>query len=55
MYQPEAYFAALTFMLISMICWGSWANTMKLTPGYPFQLFYWDYEIGIIVGSLLGV
>ncbi|HTM38126.1 MAG TPA: GRP family sugar transporter [Terriglobales bacterium] len=53
MYQPEAYFAALTFMLISMVCWGSWANTIKLTPGYPFQLFYWDYEIGIIVGSLL--
>jgi glucose uptake protein len=53
MYQPEAYFAALTFMIISMVCWGSWANTMKLTPGYPFQLFYWDYEIGIILGSLL--
>src|SRR5215467_425204 len=40
-------------MLVSMVCWGSWANTMKLTPGYPFQLFYWDYEIGIILGSLL--
>jgi glucose uptake protein len=53
MYQPEAYAAALTFMIISMICWGSWANTMKLTPGYPFQLFYWDYIIGIVVGSLL--
>lgn len=53
MYQPEAYLAALAFMILSMICWGSWANTMKLTLGYPFQLFYWDYEIGIILGSLL--
>ena len=53
MYQPEAYLAALTFMIISMICWGSWANTMKLTAGYPFQLFYWDYVIGIVAGSLL--
>src|SRR5690242_15479452 len=53
MYQPEAYFAALSFMIISMICWGSWANTMKLTAGYAFQLFYWDYVIGIILGSLL--
>ena len=53
MYQPEAYFAALSFMIISMVCWGSWANTMKLTPGYAFQLFYWDYVIGIILGSLL--
>lgn len=53
MYQPEAYGPALAFMIISMICWGSWANTMKLTAGYAFQLFYWDYVIGIILGSLL--
>lgn len=53
MYQPEAYFAALSFMIVSMICWGSWANTMKLTPGYAFQLFYWDYVVGIVLGSLL--
>src|ERR1700730_2773761 len=52
MYQPEAYVAALAFMVTSMICWGSWANTMKLTAGYAFQLFYWDYVIGIVVGSL---
>ena len=48
MYQPEAYGIALLFMIGSMLCWGSWANTMKLTPGWAFQLFYWDYVIGII-------
>jgi glucose uptake protein len=53
MYQPEAYAAALLFMIGSMLCWGSWANTMKLTPGWPFQLFYWDYILGIIAGSLV--
>jgi glucose uptake protein len=52
MYQPEAYGIALLFMIGSMLCWGSWANTMKLTPGWPFQLFYWDYVIGIVVASL---
>jgi len=40
-------------MLFSMLCWGSWANTMKLTPGYPFQLFYWDYIIGVLLGSVV--
>jgi glucose uptake protein len=40
-------------MLVSMFCWGSWANTRKLTAGYPFSLFYWDYVVGILVGSLL--
>src|SRR4029077_15426478 len=53
MYQPEAYTIALIFMIGSMLCWGSWANTMKLTPGWPFQLFYWDYVAGIIIASLL--
>jgi glucose uptake protein len=53
MYQPEAYGIALAFMITSMICWGSWANTMKLTAGYAFQLFYWDYVIGILLGSIV--
>src|SRR5882762_10698013 len=53
MYQPEAYGIALLFMIGSMLCWGSWANTMKLTPGWAFQLFYWDYVLGIVAASLL--
>jgi len=40
-------------MIVSMVCWGSWANTMKLTPGFAFPLFYWDYLIGIVLGALL--
>src|SRR3984957_5406489 len=40
-------------MLLSMLCWGSWANTMKLCPGYRFQLFYWDYGIGLLLAALL--
>src|SRR5215467_3754709 len=53
MYQPEAYGIALLFMIGSMLCWGSWANTMKLTRGYAFQLFYWDYVLGVLLGSLV--
>jgi glucose uptake protein len=53
MFQPEAYAIALMLMLVSMICWGSWANTQKLTVGYAVQLYYWDYVIGMIVASLL--
>jgi glucose uptake protein len=34
-----------------MLCWGSWANTLKLAPGYRFQLFYWDYVLGLIVAA----
>ena len=40
-------------MILSMLCWGSWANTVKLCPGYRFQLFYWDYVVGVVAGALL--
>jgi glucose uptake protein len=53
LYQPETYAVALSFMIVSMLCWGSWANTVKLCPGYRFQLFYWDYVIGLLVGALV--
>lgn len=52
MYQPETYLITLSFMLASMLCWGSWANSVKFAPGYRFQLFYWDYVIGLVMGVL---
>jgi glucose uptake protein len=51
LYQPETYAITLVFMIISMLGWGSWANAVKFTPGYRFQLFYWDYVIGLILGA----
>lgn len=53
MFQPDGYAIALVMMVTTMICWGSWANMMKLTPGWPFQLFYWDYVLGVLLVSLL--
>lgn len=53
MYQPETYGVTLLFMILSMLCWGSWANSIKLCPGYRFQLFYWDYVVGLIAGAIL--
>src|ERR1700761_7879365 len=38
-------------MILSMLCWGSWANTLKLCPDFQFQLFYWDYVIGLIAAA----
>ncbi len=40
-------------MIVSMLCWGSWANTLKLCPRFRFQLFYWDYAIGLAAGAVL--
>jgi glucose uptake protein len=56
MFIPETYQSALLLMIVSMLCWGSWANTLKLCPRFRFQLFYWDYSLGVLVGAVaLGV
>lgn len=47
MYIPATYSAALLMLLTSMFCWGSWANTAKVAKGYRFELFYWDYMLGL--------
>jgi glucose uptake protein len=52
MFLPETYQAALFLMILSMLCWGSWANTLKLCPRFRFQLFYWDYAIGLAAGAI---
>ncbi len=52
MYLPDTYQAALFLLVLTMLCWGSWANTLKLCPGFRFQLFYWDYAIGLAVGAI---
>ena len=43
----------MLMMVTSAVCWGSWANTYKLTKGYRFELFYWDYAFGIVLISLV--
>jgi glucose uptake protein len=38
-----------------MVGWGSWANTQKLAgrTKWPFELYYWDYAIGLFLFSVL--
>jgi len=53
MFIPNVYLLALSMMVLTMICWGSWANTQKLCKGWRFELFYWDYVWGILVIALV--
>ncbi|MEM7692749.1 MAG: multidrug DMT transporter permease, partial [Pseudomonadota bacterium] len=50
----ESYSIAVAMCLITMLCWGSWANTQKLASSeWQFQLFYWDYSIGVLLLTLI--
>ncbi len=53
MYTPHSLDIALFMMITSAICWGSWANTYKGVKNYRFELFYWDYAVGIFLISLI--
>ena len=53
MFTPATFTVALVMMVASAICWGSWANTYKGVKNYRFELFYWDYAVGIFVISLI--
>jgi glucose uptake protein len=49
----ESYAVAVVMCVITMLCWGSWANTQKLaSKEWRFELFYWDYAIGVLLFAL---
>jgi glucose uptake protein len=54
MLVPSTYTGALLLTILTMICWGSWANTMKLCgKKWRFELFYFDYAIGVFIAALV--
>ncbi len=54
MYIINSYSLAIIFCVITMLCWGSWGNTQKLAgKTWRYELFYWDYVIGVLLISLI--
>ncbi len=54
MFIVNSYALAILFCFITMLCWGSWGNTQKLAgKTWRYELFYWDYVIGVLLLSLI--
>jgi len=54
MFIVNNYPLAIIFCIITMLCWGSWGNTQKLAgKTWRYELFYWDYVIGVLLLSLI--
>jgi len=54
MFIVSNYPLAIIFCVITMLCWGSWGNTQKLAgKTWRYELFYWDYVIGVLLLSLI--
>ncbi len=53
MFIPSTYSVSVVLCVVTMLAWGSWANTQKLTSkSWAFPLFYWDYVFGIVLLTL---
>ncbi len=54
MFVLESYPLAIAFCVITMLCWGSWANTQKLAGrNWRFELYYWDYVFGMLLMAII--
>lgn len=50
---PHSYVAALLMTVLTMMCWGSWANVVKIVGEWRFELLYYDYALGILLTSIV--
>ena len=57
MYIVQSYSLAVALTVLTMLCWGSWANARRLAPAsWRFELFYWDYALGVLlIAALFGI
>lgn len=51
----ESLPVAILLCFLTMLGWGSWANTQKLAgkDRWPFELYYWDYALGVLLTGLI--
>src|ERR1039457_2259606 len=53
MLLPQTHAAVLFLMALSLLCWGSWANSYKLAGKWRFELYYFDFAAGVAVAAFL--
>jgi glucose uptake protein len=51
MILPNTYIPALLLAVLALFCWGTWANTCKLAGSQRFELYYWDYALGVLLAA----
>ena len=53
MILPQTYPVVLALMILSFVCLGSWAGMFKLAGRWRFELFYFDFALGLIVAAVV--
>src|SRR5215471_10476516 len=53
MILPQTYDVVLVLMILSLICLGSWASMFKLAGKWRFELFYFDFAVGLALAAVI--
>ena len=53
MLANQSYSVIIAMMILTLVCWGSWANTQKIAGRIRFEYFYLDYSIGVTLSAFL--
>ena len=53
MLLPASQAAILALLVISLLCWGIWANTLKLAGKWRFELYFYDFALGFALLALV--
>jgi len=53
MILPQTNAAVLFLAILSLLCWGSWANTYKLAGKWRYELYYFDFAAGVILAAFV--
>jgi len=52
MLLPTTYALSIALLIFSMLCWGSWANTLKKSH-WRFELYYIDFSLGAVLAAVV--
>jgi glucose uptake protein len=55
MILPASTLASLLLLILTLFCWGSWINTQRLVYKWRFELFYYDFALGVGLCALIAV
>ena len=50
---PSTTLAALLAVVLTLLCWSSWANTQRLSGRWRFEFYYYDFTWGVVLAALV--
>jgi glucose uptake protein len=53
MILPATTLASLLLLILTLFCWSSWANSQRLVFKWRFELFYYDFALGVAACLLI--